>query len=729
MKKVININFQGRVVPIEETAFELLKQYTDSLRIYFANEEGCDEIINDIESRIGELFQERITKGATCITDDDVNAIINNMGRPKDFADADSDQPKDSPKDSYTTQNAQATNEYSQNFFADKRLYRDANNKIIGGVCSGIAAYFNIEPIIVRLVFVFSGVGFFAYLLLWAFVPSSDNVQNGVRKRLYRNPDEKMIAGVCSGIASYFNINVWIPRILFLIPFISFLFRWGHFGPLYFPNFLSFSFSPGSLIIYIILWLVIPEAHSTAEKLEMKGEKVDLNSIKNSVIEEMKDVQQRMGKMGKEAKEFAEQKGKMMSSEMGYAVKKTSRSFGDVIVFLVKAFGYFIIGCVVLALIGALLTLAVVSIGLFPLKGYILNDGWPSAYAWGSLVFFIGVPVIGIITFIIRRIAKIKSKNNLMRYSFLALWLLGVFCFVSLIVSVGRDFKSANTINEQNIFLTNPAVKKLEVSSYGSSRFYGSNFFHFEPFRDLDEDTAYINNVQLRITKSANDSFKVTLVKMCNGRNRRFADTLANKMVYNINQVDSVLFVDRGITITREDKFRNQQVIVTIEVPVGKIININKKFRDMHWEHFNGPWNNGDWDWDSDWDKDEIRGWQNHYGEDLVMKADGLYTLDGKPADGDIHNDNGDENNRDGNDEMNRSKSDTTQGYRYEETQKTIDSLKMIKDRQMKIMKDSLKKEKDQIEKKLEKLEDKQPVKEQAYFRPDNQRNDFVLHI
>ena len=122
-----------------------------------------------------------------------------------------------------------------------------------------------------------------------------------------------------------------------------------------FPNFLSFSFSPGALIIYIILWLVIPEARSTAEKLEMKGEKVDLNSIKNSVMEEMKDVQQRMSKMGKEAKDIAQQKSKMMSAEMGYAVKKTGRSFGDIIVFLVKAFGYFIIGCVLLSLIGALL--------------------------------------------------------------------------------------------------------------------------------------------------------------------------------------------------------------------------------------------------------------------------------------------------------------------------------------------------------------------------------------
>ncbi len=90
MKKVININFQGRVVPIEESAYDLLKQYTESLRNYFATEEGRDEIINDIESRISELFQERIKNGATCITDEDVNSIINSMGRPKDFADADS---------------------------------------------------------------------------------------------------------------------------------------------------------------------------------------------------------------------------------------------------------------------------------------------------------------------------------------------------------------------------------------------------------------------------------------------------------------------------------------------------------------------------------------------------------------------------------------------------------------------------------------------------------------
>src|SRR5258706_11482589 len=85
MKKIININLSGRVVPIEDSAYEILQQYIESLRRYFANEEGRDEIISDIENRFAELFSESLKKGATCITDPDVNNIIASMGRPEDF--------------------------------------------------------------------------------------------------------------------------------------------------------------------------------------------------------------------------------------------------------------------------------------------------------------------------------------------------------------------------------------------------------------------------------------------------------------------------------------------------------------------------------------------------------------------------------------------------------------------------------------------------------------------
>ncbi len=128
MKKVININFQGSVVPIEETSYELLKQYIESLRIYFANEEGRDEIINDIESRISELFQEKLKSGSTCITDEDVNVIFKNIGRPADFEEADGGE-----KQTSTEQKTSGEKFYARTGESPKRLYRDENHKILGG--------------------------------------------------------------------------------------------------------------------------------------------------------------------------------------------------------------------------------------------------------------------------------------------------------------------------------------------------------------------------------------------------------------------------------------------------------------------------------------------------------------------------------------------------------------------------------------------------------------------
>jgi hypothetical protein len=85
MKKIININLSGRVIPIEDSAYEKLQNYIESLRRYFANEDGRDEIINDIESRIAELMSEKVRKGASAITDSDVDEIAKSMGRPEYF--------------------------------------------------------------------------------------------------------------------------------------------------------------------------------------------------------------------------------------------------------------------------------------------------------------------------------------------------------------------------------------------------------------------------------------------------------------------------------------------------------------------------------------------------------------------------------------------------------------------------------------------------------------------
>lgn len=704
MKQVININFQGRVVPIEVSAFDLLKNYTDSLSRHFANEEGKDEIINDIESRIGELFQERISKGATCITDDDVNAIIKNMGRPEEFETMDDTQTQSNASAASSANEEQSSGSSSSSTGA-KRLFRDENDKMLGGVCSGLANYFNIDVVVTRIIFVvllFSGIGFLTYIIMWVAVPSSATTQiGGTRKKLYRNPDEKMIAGVCSGIGNYFGINAWIPRVLFLLPFLSFISRWGHWGGLWdFGDILRFTFSPTSLIIYIILWIVIPEALTTSEKLEMKGEKVDLNSIKASVMGEMKGVGKKAEKFSKEASSVITEKANTVAGDVKNFSRRSRGGLGNVIAMIFKIFAYFVIGCVGLALIAGLFVLAVFSIGIFPLKDFIINSDAQNFFAWGTLFFFIAVPIIGILTWIIRKIAGSKSNGSILGWTFGALWVVGWVCFILLITSIGRDFNyNSKNLTEHEIALTNPTVAKLEVTAQSPlEKYRRSRFLRFEPFEGIQEDTAYVNNVDVRILKSANDSFKVTVIKMATGRSRNIAENNAERILYNGVQTDSVLMMDKGIAINKTDKFRNQRVVLTVYVPAGKRIKIDKSISWFSNVHFGSGWNNDDWYYDSD---DDSHDWRT--GIEYEMRADGrLYDMKGNPS-----------SRRSGRTQINVNGSgvevitnDNDDNYRYNNSEPVnkIDSLQQKLEKEKQRVKDSLQKVREKIDQQLDKI-------------------------
>ncbi len=703
MKQVININFQGRVVPIEVTAFDLLKNYTESLNRHFANEEGKEEIINDIESRIGELFQEKITKGATCITDDDVHAIIKNMGRPEEFEAMDDTQPQSFAS---SAQEEQSTGSASSST-GNKRLFRDENDKVLGGVCSGLANYFNIDVVIARIIFVvllFSGIGFLTYIIMWIAVPSTATTQiGGSRKKLFRNPDERLIAGVCSGIGNYFGINAWIPRVLFLLPFLSFISRWGHWGGFWdFGDIVRFTFSPTSLIVYIILWIVIPEALTTSEKLEMKGEKVDMNSIKASVVGEMKGVGKKAEKFGKDASSVITEKANVVAGDVKNFAKRNRGGLGNVIAMIVKIFAYFIIGVVGLVLVIGLFALAIVSIGFFPLKDFIIHDDYQNMAAWGTLFFFIAVPIIGILTWIIRKIARSKSNGRMLGFSFGALWVIGWVCFILLISSIGRDFNySSKNVTEQEIGLSNPTVSKLYITSKSPlDRYSRSRFLRFEPFEGLQEDTAYVNNVDVRILKSTNDSFKVTVIKMASGRTRTIAENNAVQIQYSGVQTDSVLLMNKGIAINKTDKFRNQRVVLTVYVPAGKRIKVDNSLGWFNNVHIGRDYNNSDWYYDSD---DDAHDWKT--GVEYKMGQDGrLYNLSGTPA-----SRSGSTRvniNRNGVEVITNDNNDDNYRYNNGEPMNKIDSMKIKLENEKQKVKDSLEKVKQKIEQQLEKIGD-----------------------
>lgn len=194
MKITVSINLGGYAFHIDEDAYSELKLYLKNLELHFAGEESSSEIITDIETRMAELLRSRITGYKQVIEISDVNDIITVLGTPEDISD------QERPK---------AREKFSSRGY--HRIYRDPDHRIFGGVCSGMSAYWSIDPIILRVIF--------AALIL---------------------------AGGLGGL------------------------------------------------LYLILWIVIPEAKTTAQKIEMKGEPVNISNIKDAVKNEFETVRKNM---------------------------------------------------------------------------------------------------------------------------------------------------------------------------------------------------------------------------------------------------------------------------------------------------------------------------------------------------------------------------------------------------------------------------------------------------
>lgn len=596
MKKVININFQGQVIPIEETAYEQLQAYVASLRTYFANEEGRDEIINDIESRIAELFAEQLKKGAACITDAEVNRIMDSMGRPADFAAADEAEAPGTDAGSSRQSSQQSTASPGANPFEPKRLYRDEQDKFVAGVASGIAHYLNVDPAIIRLIFVlltiFGGSGLLVYIIFWIVLPSRSLVTN-IRKRLYRDADDRVVAGVGGGLAKYFDINPAIPRLIFAAPFIlgiiSSVFSSMFYTP--FPGLVG-GFGGGTFILaYIILWIVLPVARTASEKLEMRGEKVDLNSIRNTIANDLDGLRTKAQQAGKELSATAQEatrnlqetirtKQAQLGSDVGQFSQRSSSGLGRALGILVKAFVYFIVGIVVFSLFVTIIALMVAGVSVFPLHDYLLQGVWQHFAAWGTLILFLGVPMVALIVWLIRRIMGVKKHNPYLGYGFGTLWTIGLICCIFLIATLNRSFSTQVGVR-QEVALQQPVGNTLLLTRAPEDVVFYNGLLNISDVVSVSRDTLQLNTVMVKLEKSKDGAFHAYMIKQSRGRDNDDAQLKAENTRFDITQQDSTLYLGPTMKVSRKDKWRNQKVVVVIEVPAGKNVVLDESIDDF----------------------------------------------------------------------------------------------------------------------------------------------------
>jgi phage shock protein PspC (stress-responsive transcriptional regulator) len=195
MTRTININLGGFLFHVDDNAFSLLNAYLSAIEKQLIGEPSKKEIMTDVEARIAELFNERKNRENEVIMIEDVNAVISILGEP----------------DSFGTYHEPSETRFN---YADK-----------------------------------------------------------APKRLYRNPDERVLGGVCSGLAAYFDSEVWIFRVLFVV--------------------FSFFFFT-SVIVYLVLWIVVPEAITPEQKLEMRGRPVTIDNLKQTVKDEFEKVRSKI---------------------------------------------------------------------------------------------------------------------------------------------------------------------------------------------------------------------------------------------------------------------------------------------------------------------------------------------------------------------------------------------------------------------------------------------------
>ena len=496
MNKTVTCNISGIIFNMEENAYHVLSTYLTDLKSHLRNAEGGEEIYDDIEIRIAELFAQKLSSSKQVITESDTDEVIVILGKPEDYIEEESID---------FTEKSNESNEFKE---------------------------------------------------------SSEKV-------FMRDPDNGMIAGVCTGISAYFGIDLTVVRALFVL-----LFFVTGFG----------------LGLYIILWIIAPKAQSSADKLRMRGRPITVDSIKKEVQEAAERVE-RYSK-SKQAKQKFEN------------VKDRTNRFGRM---LASLLGLFMIVGATFGII-AFLTVSMTQIGIFSsddgerlislyeFSDVIFSTSTQGFFGWSGLLGTVLIPLLSIL--IVGVILMLNIRSHWSKYIFV---FLTIFWFISIGFlsiagfQIAREFTvsaeseeiigevSDNTlyINIPDIFSENANVKiKIDDQEFGD-------------LLQIENDNIKSGYVGLKFEASTDSLFHIRTEKSAYGMTMRKAMELQENIEHDIVLDSNELLIHPYYVYPKEDKLRGQHVEVYIAVPEGgkiewkgnkKLLNISKRSRKIEFE-------------------------------------------------------------------------------------------------------------------------------------------------
>lgn len=480
MKKTIKINLSGIIFHIDDDAYDKLESYLDNIARHFSDSQESKEITDDIEARIAELFQERISSENQVVTIEIVTEVISIMGNPEDIAD-NGDQ-NGSQQGSYESPHS------------SRKLYRDIENSVVAGVSSGLGAYFRVDPVLFRVLFA-----------IFVFV--------------------------------------------------------GFSGP----------------IVYTILWIVLPRAETAAQKLEMRGEKVNVSNLEKKIRAEydhVKDnVQKGATKVRKEGSDFFEVLGRILLI------------FLKVILIIIGAN---------LVLAGVALLVALIAVPFagmysypfdsqtFSLGDLILTFSDPASITlmFIATMLLVLIPIVAMIYGIIRVIFNIKTRNKVFGIILLSLWVLSLLGIIAIAVMESRIYsKSGRSMELTELTISSDT---LHISINADQE----EFLEDESILDIDDEwylledeDSYFGKMVLDIEEATGEQFGLELVKRAKGKGQELALENAENIQYKFRIRENELILDPYYSVDLQDKWRFQKVEANILIPQGKVVVLDRETR------------------------------------------------------------------------------------------------------------------------------------------------------
>ena len=492
MKKTVKINIGGVIFHLDEDAYQLLQNYLTAINQRFVSTEEGKEIISDIEHRIAEILQSKLTEQKQVISTEDINEVIDIMGRPEDFENEEESQEK----------------RYHQYETTSKRLYRDPDNRILGGVCSGIATDLNIDPIIIRILFL---------VLMFAF---------------------------------------------------------GIIG-----------------VIYIVLWALLPAAHTTAQKLDMRGEKFNISDIEKNVRKEYESVKDNL-KNFKNSRDYDRTRGFFES--LIYAI---GAFFRFIFKFVVALIGLVLVVTGVGFLIGLTGTL-IIGESFMPWNNIFINDhviftDMVHSFADPNTIWIITIcailvvfiPLVAIIYGGFKLLLGLKPNDRPLAGIGFLTWIISLIVLVVLVGTQVKHFSYSVNNDDDRIFVEEPANKTLYLKARENNSLATSKFYifdgEFQVMYDEDDEKHLFAFPEIDIIQGHSNRVIIEIEKKGRGANRQEALRNSNEIEYQVIQQDSVILFDAVYSLADKSHWRFPEVDITVKVPEGYILYFDESIEEQ----------------------------------------------------------------------------------------------------------------------------------------------------